>query len=1227
MKNYFIEKLSAVEILNTYKKDKKGKPYFLCDFSSDWSKFSFVIDKLSQKNNAIYDQVNMAINESYDPDSTVHNPDALVKTLFILDFNGLKLDEKCFKEGKFNPDSTASWTNKERETANKLWELYHKGFYIKFGDAEEKHYRFFEHSAGMVRNKLDYFICDDEIGDSTLKKLVNERLLLGIDFNGVDFNPAKYYAYRGLYLTDGWRVKLPELNEKTVVVIKDCLEDLIYSIDVLTAELSDDNIYRLKKTNEKPEINLFDGQGIISFEFADKINACLENTYGQKGDATSFQFRMPFGKGMLHKVDFKKFFVDELGCEPENIYITDYFGRPRCLADAEIILSESQFKFASQLNKKYKKTDIDPMKEYFEGYHKYHHAMYIHATSLGKGSKSNTTRFTYQFVNALPKLESSKFEEVVEENIDPWFSLPDDKKDGEEYKVNLDNPDENFKNVMNALSTYCSGTKMAALKKNPYFLKEKSVGDDFSEYNRSELKKIVDGKFKTAGTERWLTRDLLYFLIYVAKNSSFDTKDMSEPNGDIEDKLEKIGKHLLPVECIYMPNSKGYFEGKYYSVFRNPCYSKYEPCLMRYHNPGNLYEKYFSHLTEVVFISRTSIAAMSCGGADFDGDWVRIIKNKRINDAVKACSYEEKSYEKNGIERKVLHRSLPVVNIPSGNAKTFKLHNENESKFNDWLENSMTALFNGFSSSIGRISNIGVLLTKAQENTHIDDMSEYDDKAGEDDELAKFYRTEYINICKHIKTIAKNKNLAPECDFDIGAYSTILGGVEIDKAKTNVSSEYNFVFPNTPKKAKYLSFVNKTDGTISRFNFHESVNKSDANGLISIKNSKGEKLFDVFQYDEYVSNIDNLPYFFGKHFNRAASNLDLSNYKGRKLFDLGNAKDEKKKAAAGSLVRAYAQYNEHAKTYNSNNKGGKDVLNKIKKLLVTKYDGWNTEIAEKLTLQDALIAVEALLPDTVKGLEEAYKLLFVPLKNSSIWKPLKNSENYPYWMYIGNDDAKKTEILKSIMEIKAKESNEDYELMPTVEGDVEIAVKAILFDFRYDGYKLLPLIIRHKYENAKRDESRQKVLNYKDNETIDNKKSFEKLEYDTDLYDSLLAEMMKCFKKFKNIDETADIAVDDEIDDNDDNTNYTSSLEREIIKICRNYLEEQFRDGDNNFQSDEAIKYLWRLKSRSMASKLFWQVFTADEITSSVYAYDSTKSEELEEKLSSIKGDRLCSTK
>lgn len=64
-------------------------------------------------------------------------------------------------------------------------------------------------------------------------------------------------------------------------------------------------------------------------------------------------------------------------------------------------------------------------------------------------------------------------------------------------------------------------------------------------------------------------------------------------------------------------------------------------------------------------VSRSSVAPLCLGGADFDGDLVNIIFDQDVAEAVKSGMYCDETVGLNGKIVNELRRKLPVINIPS----------------------------------------------------------------------------------------------------------------------------------------------------------------------------------------------------------------------------------------------------------------------------------------------------------------------------------------------------------------------------------------------------------------------------------------------------------------------------------------------------------------------------------------------------------------------------------
>ena len=204
-----------------------------------------------------------------------------------------------------------------------------EGITLDFGYGAYR-YIAFERSASMSRNARLSFIRED------LYEPVRKRMMLDMSIGKCQL--SKLYAYNGLMLTDGFRVEDMEIWNSERIIVVDNPITTVSNTDIITVE--DDGTdnamrkYTRVQTLADVEVTEFDGEGFISFQYAKKIDTlfCGEDVH------TSFQVRMPYIKGVLHKVDFKSFLA-EMGVSQ----IKDMWGVFHNMEDVDIILTKSMF--------------------------------------------------------------------------------------------------------------------------------------------------------------------------------------------------------------------------------------------------------------------------------------------------------------------------------------------------------------------------------------------------------------------------------------------------------------------------------------------------------------------------------------------------------------------------------------------------------------------------------------------------------------------------------------------------------------------------------------------------------------------------------------------------------------------------------------------------------------------------------------------------------------------
>lgn len=570
---------------------------------------------------------------------------------------------------------------KERALPYRMQLLFKDGLFLSFDGENFKKFVPFDKSSSMARNCQITFI------DSQIKKTLDRRLMLDMDFIGRQLVLSKFYAYRGLYLSSASRIKIDSkfpLNEETVIVLKDCEKTLSKSI--FTASKSD-KLWIYETKEKKLNLNLFDGEGLISPDFAKYISDFLQSEYNYPKPSHSFQIRMPFTKGVLHEVDFNKFFAKYI--ENSQWLVKDFFGITRDLRKAKIILTQSMFKFAKLM--KDHLLVPDPMKYFFEKFAQYDHALYVTNTEA-RLFNPGRVRLNYQFLSTLD-LSDEDFELLVADHLKLIDSLPEkfvtnsslfsNEQDSTDETYNDAEPDEIIRR-----SSMARTTCLKALAKNPTFIKDPKVKNIRDDIKKSYECNLGLGRLEVEGEQRFLSCDLLFLLIKILES--------------VENiKLDDAEKKSLYKECLYqdrffMPDGKLSIKpDKKYVFLRNPHLSRNEQVLLRaYVKRKSLHEQYFSHLKGVVMLSANSTAARTLGGADFDGDLVKVIPDKRFVQAV---------------ERGNVYKNLPPIEIPSTGSEPQLLSDKIP----------LRVIVDTFSNKIGQVSNCAVKLAKKEYSSEI----------------------------------------------------------------------------------------------------------------------------------------------------------------------------------------------------------------------------------------------------------------------------------------------------------------------------------------------------------------------------------------------------------------------------------------------------------------------------------------------------------------------------
>jgi|GEM_PF-656997 len=841
--------------------EKNTSNVFMLDLT-DYSLQKSVVEQTEDREDCpLFHQIYRAIEEMEELESgTLEITDKTIyDKLIIIDF------DKVFRDDIYaNNDLTKLIRNEKIENAQHLVE---NGLDILFEDGKDKiHFEAFDKSGSMSRTSRISFVAD-ELDEFKLRENLDKRLNLGMDFTQIDYVDSKYYAYRGLYLSSSKRIchEDIDLNESTVVIIKDermreykdlktgdvaekPFTDRKYDWDIPSigtakvekiAKVDDEReeIYwkfdekdcSEDKKNKLPSLYVdipFDGMGFISLTYAEKLNEAL----GISG-ATSFQIRMPFVKGMLHTVDVHEFLkkYNKHGNKEKLVY-EDAFGCERDLNNAQIFITESMFKalkwikqYLEKNNEEYESNDNDPMKFYFAKFEEFDHGLYISGTNLSYGKK-DLTHLNYQVINTLKFEKKQQFDALIKKHRD---YIKDPIKFIREYGV------AEAEDNASLARTVIPNWKKAVLK-NEKLRSDIYIKSQLQNIQKGLLTQLVEGKIIVEGQNRYLCRDLLPLLVSLLEKYE-DAKDFYYTYLFTGFYMPMDGKDSKAEEL-----ELGHLS--YYAFFRNPHLSRNEQALLRrftetdeetYENNVHvtnvsyekymefykLYEKYFGKLTGIVMVPRGSAVPLILGGADFDGDLVKVIYNQEVVKAVaKGRTYEEESGKnKKGIKYKYYKRRLPVIKIPDYKDQNDNV-NEKEQNNKDTSEKKdvrvpWSHIINTFSNKIGLISDTAISIGQKEYGRGNESEIEF---ASKEPSCAKCTLLTGLEIDAAKNGKHPNLDTILKKDIEKSSYISFLHNFKKLKGQSNYSIDRLKVKKEEPD-IKYIEFYVTAEGTKARF--------------------------------------------------------------------------------------------------------------------------------------------------------------------------------------------------------------------------------------------------------------------------------------------------------------------------------------------------------------------------------------------------------------------------
>lgn len=299
MRKYKIYMMSARNIISYAEKDSDSIYKFNLQ-ARETEKCKVPTAAHEQESNALFYQIMCHLHgDNFEFSEDINLITDLEDVIFYMDFSGI-----------FDRNGEQKRYAERQQKAKDMFRT--QGINLDFGRGPIS-YVAFERSASMSRNARLSFIRKD------FYEAVRRRIML--DMNIGECQLSKLYAYNGLMLSSGTRIDDIEIDKPHRVIVVEN-NKLQASANVITVEDDGSNSnmrkYHRVERHEQFTVLEYDGEGLISKEYANVV----DKKFCGKPVHTSFQIRMPYVKGMLHKVDFKDL-LTSAGFE----YIIDIWGR------------------------------------------------------------------------------------------------------------------------------------------------------------------------------------------------------------------------------------------------------------------------------------------------------------------------------------------------------------------------------------------------------------------------------------------------------------------------------------------------------------------------------------------------------------------------------------------------------------------------------------------------------------------------------------------------------------------------------------------------------------------------------------------------------------------------------------------------------------------------------------------------------------------------------------
>lgn len=329
-------------------------------------------------------------------------------------------------------------------------------------------YEYFASSAGQIRNKKSCFVKTKALNSNNHE--IRNKLMCGLSVGKINrkggINQNKFQAY--LSLTNSASTTWEDFDIDRCVVVDDMELEVKGVVDYINHET-----YKIKRIEKNIPINFMDGAGIMLPSVSKK----------------SFQFRMPFFKGLLIPFNYLNFILEYPNAD---FIVKDIYGKERNIVkeDIQIIFTKSQFK----LNGYYK--DWEQYKKYFK--------KYKCEASICKVEEEvfEDKPINYQMIQSL-NFSDEELALLSEKTIEDITTIGENK----DAMLRLLGADENNKkknHFQQALSIY------------PELLNDEHSKQSIKDRKKSLVKEAKSGKILLEGTKRaYISPDLYAFGEYL----------------------------------------------------------------------------------------------------------------------------------------------------------------------------------------------------------------------------------------------------------------------------------------------------------------------------------------------------------------------------------------------------------------------------------------------------------------------------------------------------------------------------------------------------------------------------------------------------------------------------------------------------------------------------------------------------------------------------------------